>query len=151
MKSVKYLDELMKAKNLKNDAELARYLDWATSKISQYRTGKRMMDNEACLAIALKLGIDPLKIIMAADIDRAERAGQHSLWEVFSQRTATTTASAALALAIGVVTLFVTPTPSEAAPVLKHNDATTLYYVKRDPMLLMFTKRSNVKLSGLNT
>lgn len=70
------------------------------------------MDNEACLAVALKLGIDPIKIIMAADIDRAERAGQHSLWEVFSQRMAT---AASVAL-IGCVTFFVTPDNAQAAP-----------------------------------
>ncbi|HWW06321.1 Cro/Cl family transcriptional regulator [Collimonas sp.] len=127
MKSVKYLEELKEKQGLKSDRQLAIKLHMGTATISQYMTGKRIMDNEACLAIALELGIDPLKVIMAADIDRAERAGQHSLWEVFSRRTATL---ASAALITGIVTLFATPTPSEAAPVLKHNDATTLYYVK---------------------
>ena len=113
MKSAKFLNDLMKAESLKNDAELARFLEWPTSKISQYRTGKRFMDNEACLTIAMKLGIDPMKIIMAADIDRAERAGQHSLWEVFMSRMAAPTASALLALV--AVNLFLTPQNAEAS------------------------------------
>lgn len=127
MKSGKYLDDVMKANNLKNDAELARFMEWPTSKISQYRTGKRMMDNEACLAIALRLGIDPIKVIMAADIDRAERAGQKSLWEVFSMRTAT---AAAVLLAL-VVNLFLTPGNAEAAPRLAQscNQGTENLYI----------------------
>lgn len=129
MKSAKFLDDVMRANNLKNDADLARFLEWPTSKISQYRTGKRTMDNEACLAIALKLGIDPLRVIMAADIDRAERTGQKSLWEVFSLRTATT---AALVL-VTSVNLFLTPQNAEAAPRLALDVAdgtSSLYYVK---------------------
>lgn len=126
MKSTKYLDRAIKELNLKNDSGLAREMEWPTSKISQYRTGKRTMDNEACLALAIKLGIDPMPIIMAADIDRAERTGQHSLWEVFSRRTAT----AASVLAVVLVNFLLTPTPSEAAPALHKAESTNVYYVK---------------------
>lgn len=119
MKSAKYLDDLKTVKGLATDKELADLLAVTKAAISQYRSGTRMMDNEMCLKIALELGIDPMRIIMTADIDRAERAGQHSLWEVFSQRTAATPASAALALLLTIVTLFLTPTPSQATPALK--------------------------------
>jgi transcriptional regulator with XRE-family HTH domain len=123
MKSVKFLEDVKKKFNLKNDAALARQLNVRPNTISQYMSGNRVMDEETCLAVALALDIDPLNVIMAAGIDRAERAGQHSLWEVFSMRTATQAASALL---FAFVTLFLTPTPSEAAPVLKH-DAGSLY------------------------
>ncbi|HJW54700.1 MAG TPA: hypothetical protein VJ577_05450 [Burkholderiaceae bacterium] len=116
MKSVKFLDEIAKANDLKNDNQISKFMGWQSGTITNYRAGRRVMDNEACLAVALKLGIDPLKVIMAADIDRAERAGQKSLWEVFSQRTSL----AASVLAVVSVNLFLTPTPSEAAPVLKY-------------------------------
>jgi hypothetical protein len=115
MKSNKYLDDIIQKFNLKNDAELARHMNWATSKISQYRTGKRMMDNDACLEVAMQLDIDPIKVIMASEIDRAEKTGQHSLWQVFSSRTSI----AASVLAMVAVNLILTPTPSEAATVLK--------------------------------
>ena len=71
------------------------------------------MDNEACIALAMALDIDPWKIIMAADIDRAERAGQQSLWEVFSQRTS----FAAAVLAAVCVTNFLTPSSAKAAEI----------------------------------
>lgn len=90
MKSVKYLDQLKTAKHLKNDVALCELLAWGSGRMSQYRTGKNIMDNEACVQVAMELGINPLEVIMAADIDRAEKKGQHSIWEVFSQRMAAT-------------------------------------------------------------
>ena len=114
MKSAKFLDQLKETKNLKNDVALCKLLGWSSGRMSQYRSGKNIMDNEACLAVAMQLGIDPVRIIMAADIDRAERAGQHSLWEVFTSRTSI----AASVLAVVCVNLFLTPTPAKAAPVL---------------------------------
>jgi len=86
MKSVMYLEMLKQQAHLKNDAALARALNVGTNTISQYMTGKRIMDDEACLAVAMKLDIDPMLVVAAACIDRAEKAGQQSLWEVFMQR-----------------------------------------------------------------
>lgn len=100
MRSVQYIDQAITKHGLKNDLALAKKLGWASSKISQYRTGKRFMDNEACIALAMCLEIDPLQIIMAADLDRAERAGQHSLWEVFMSRMAGTAASTILGMLV---------------------------------------------------
>jgi DNA-binding transcriptional regulator YdaS (Cro superfamily) len=131
MRIEKYLEAVMDSKHIRKDKDLAEWLGVTPSAISQYRSGARTMSNEQCVAIALELGIDPLKVIMATDLDKAERAGQKSLWEVFSQRTATNTASVALALGIGVVTLFVTPTPSQAAPMLKQDASTICIMLNR--------------------
>jgi hypothetical protein len=115
MRIEKYLDELMRLKGFRRDKELANWLEVTPTAVCNYRNGERSMDNEKCVKIALELGIDPLKVIMATDMDKADRAGQHSLWEVFSRRTSI----AASVLALVGVNLFLTPTPSEAAPVLK--------------------------------
>jgi len=120
MRSVKYLDLLMEKRGLKNDLALAKDMQWPSSRMSQYRTGKRVMENETCLQIALALDLEnPLPIIMAADADRAERLGQHSLWEVFLPRMAGVSA----ALILAVVTNFVTPSPAQATPLLKMGSA----------------------------
>lgn len=68
------------------------------------------MDDETCLAVAIELGIDPMQVVGAACIDRAEKTGQHSLWENFSQRMAAT-ASAILA---GVVVIGAVSTATDA-------------------------------------
>ena len=115
MRSEIYFDRLIEAKGLKNDLGLAKYMGWSSGRMSQYRTGKRIMDNELCVRLAMELGMDnPMPIIMAADMDRAERAGQRSLWKVFSPRIATS-AAATLTLVIGAsVTNFVTPSTLQA-------------------------------------
>ena len=120
MRSEKYLNAVLERHGLKNDKELALFLGLVASAISHYRTGRRAMDNETCLRIAQALGMDdPMPVIMAADMDRAERAGQHSLWEVFSKRIAapaTPASLAALAVVIGdSVTNFVTSPTLQAS------------------------------------
>ncbi|AJY27652.1 hypothetical protein BTM_84 [Burkholderia thailandensis 34] len=113
MKSIQYLDKLRETQALKTDTALAEFLGLKQNTISQYRHGKAFMSNDVCLKVAAGLGMDnPLLIIMAADMDRAEKAGQQSLWEIFLPKMAGLSA----ALAIGVFTNFVTPSPAQAAP-----------------------------------
>jgi transcriptional regulator with XRE-family HTH domain len=129
MRTEKFLDAVMTEKGFSQDRELAAWLKVTPPAISQYRKGVRTMDNEKCVAIALELGIDPLQVIMATDMDKAERAGQHSLWEVFSRRSSL----AAAALLFLLVNLFLTPATAEAAPANAVTSAThpySLYYVK---------------------
>src|SRR5688500_17754755 len=111
MKSVKYLEQLKQQRGLTSDRQLALFLNMGTSTISQYMKGQRVMDDEACLAVALALDLNPMEIIGAACIDRAEKSGQKSLWEVFMNRTAAVAASAVMAVG---VTGFLTPQNAEA-------------------------------------
>ncbi|WP_423200310.1 HTH cro/C1-type domain-containing protein [Cupriavidus sp. H19C3] len=116
MRSAQYLDAVIERHGLKNDAELASHLGLVKSAISHYRTGRNFMNNEVCLKVAQALDMDnPLPIIMAADMDRAERAGQRSLWEVFSRRMAGSATPASLAVLIALATNFVSPTPAQAS------------------------------------
>ncbi|MFZ6813344.1 hypothetical protein ACO0K3_02670 [Undibacterium sp. Rencai35W] len=127
MKSVKYLEEVKAKHGLMNDRQLALHLKKSTGTISQYMSGSRVMDDEMCLAVALDLGVDPLPVIGAACIDRAEKTGQKSLFEVFMMR-ATQSASAALGILLAV-NLFLTPSSGEAHPAYVSAES-TLYYVK---------------------
>lgn len=116
MRIEKYLDAVIERHGLKNDTALAELLGLRQSAVSQYRTGKRFPDNEGCLRIAQALEIaDPLPVIMAADMDRAERAGQRSLWEVFSRRMAHAAPATLAVLAVASVTNFVTPSSTQAS------------------------------------
>ncbi|MBB3016886.1 helix-turn-helix domain-containing protein [Cupriavidus alkaliphilus] len=125
MRIDKYLDAIKAQRGLKTDTELAEILGVKQNAVSQYRNGKRMPDNEACLRIAQALDMsDPMPVIMAADMDRAERAGQRSLWEVFSRRMAQAAAPATLAVLVASVTNFVTPSAAQAAPALDRDSRT---------------------------
>lgn len=119
MKSVKFLEQLQARDNL-NDTDLAKKLGISQPSISNLKAGRRVMDDETCLSLALELGINPMEIIGAACIDRAEKSGQKSLWEVFIQRTQTVkTASVSAALALVFVTNLLTPTEAKAAPAIE--------------------------------
>ncbi|MFS8934748.1 helix-turn-helix domain-containing protein [Cupriavidus taiwanensis] len=121
----KYLDAVIERHGLTSDSALARLLGVKQNTVSQWRAGTRTPDNEACLQIAQALEMpDPMPIIMAADMDRAERAGQRSLWEVFSRRMAQAAAPATLAVLVASVTNFVTPSAAQAAPALDRDSRT---------------------------
>ncbi|MRX06485.1 Cro/Cl family transcriptional regulator [Pseudoduganella sp. FT25W] len=114
MKSVKYLEAVREKYGLKTNAALALKLGKSEPAVHQYLKGGRVMDNETCLAVSMALEFDEhqtMQVIMAADIDRAEKAGQESLWTVFSKRMAATAASALL---VAGVSLFLTPENAEA-------------------------------------
>ncbi|ARK90253.1 helix-turn-helix domain-containing protein [Burkholderia pseudomallei] len=124
MKSAKYLDAVVELHGLKNDRKLAEFLGIAQNTVSNYRTGKRIMDNETCLRVAEALNMEnPLPVIMAADMDRAAKAGEHSMWERFLPKLAGMTLMAAL---FAGVTNFVTPTPGNAAAATKKGTETLL-------------------------
>jgi len=112
MKSVKYLEQLRETRGLKTDGEVATLLGLTRGAVSHYTTGRRVMDDEACLAVALALNINPMEIIGAACIDRAEKTGQKSLWEVFMSRGAAVAASVLMATSVN---LFLTPDSANAA------------------------------------
>ena len=116
MKSVKYLDMVKQKHGIKDDKDLAKALGMAQSAVSHYRTGKRVMDDEQCLKVAQMLGMEnPLPIIAAAGMDRAEKTGQTSLWQHFTKATMTTTILA------GVVAL--SPSPAEASQNIINNNS----------------------------
>lgn len=112
MKSVEYLERVKAKYGLKNDRQLAMHMKLAPGTISQYVLGKRVMDDEACLAVALQLELDPMEVLGAAFLDRAEKTGQKSLWEVFMNRAAMTAGAALVATSVN---FFLTPTPANAA------------------------------------
>lgn len=125
MNSVKYLEQVREKLARKTDGELAQVLGISRASISHYTTGRRVMDDEACLAVALDLGIDPIQVLGAAFLDRAEKAGQKSLWEVFMSRTATTAAAVMIASGVNV---FLTANPANAATMRVSQDTDCTSY-----------------------
>ncbi len=117
MKSVKYLENLSEMTGM-NDSQLAKALGLSHSTISLYKSGKRTMDDETSLKIAKLLNIDPMLVVAAANIDRAEKTGQRSLWEDFLMSRM---ATAAALLFLVSVNLFLTPGKAEAAPALGYS------------------------------
>ena len=134
MKSVKYLNDLSEMTGM-NDSQLAKALSLSHAAISHYKTGRRIMDDETCLAVANLLSVDPILVVAAACIDRAEKTGQRSLWETFLMGRM---AAAAALLVVVSVNLFLTPERAAAAGFsyenashqVQGNEQANLYYVK---------------------
>lgn len=117
MRFGKYLDDLTRIKNFQTAKELADWLGVTPPAVSQYKSNVRSPENEICIKIAMEINVDPMEVIMAADLDRAERAGQHSAWEIFLERTKAAAASVLVFLVAALsanVTNFVTPTTAQA-------------------------------------
>lgn len=112
MKSVKYLEMLKERVGKATNDDLAKLLGISTGAVSHYFTGRRVMDDETCLAVAMQLNVDPMLVVGAACIDRAEKAGQPSLWTVFMERAAATAATVVLATGVN---LFLTADNAEAS------------------------------------
>ncbi len=112
MHSVKYLERLRQKMGDPTNLEVAEKLKVTQGAVSHYLTGRRIMDDETCLAVALQLEIDPMQVLGAAFLDRAEKTGQKSLWEVFMNRAAATAGAVLVASSVNV---FLTPNPANAA------------------------------------
>ncbi|HEY0587486.1 MAG TPA: helix-turn-helix domain-containing protein [Pseudoduganella sp.] len=125
MKSVKYLEQLREQRGFKTDEELANLLGISRGAVSHYTNGRRIMDDETCIAVAMALDIHPMQVIGAACIDRAEKTGQKSLWEVFMNRGAAVAASVLMAASVN---LFLTPAPANAATMRAGEGSGSLEY-----------------------
>lgn len=113
MKSVKYLEMLREKLPVKSDYAIAKALEISQGAVCHYMKGNRVMDDTTALKVAKLLEIEPMQIIAAANADR-EKGSNKEMWENFYKRLGGIAASI-----IFVVTFIMTPTPSQAAPVLK--------------------------------
>lgn len=111
MRICNFFDEVMWKLRFRKDKELAEWLEVTPSYISQIRKGDKSISNNMALKIAIELEIDPLKVIQASELDKAERTGQRSIWENFTMARA---ASVLLGIMMSV-NLFLTPQDANAA------------------------------------
>jgi transcriptional regulator with XRE-family HTH domain len=80
MKTVDYLDAVKTRHRLPSDYALAKRLGVAPANISSYRSGRRIIDDDMALAIALELAINPLQVIATANAERAKTPEQRARW-----------------------------------------------------------------------
>jgi len=103
-----------------SDYRMAQILKITRTATSKYQSGQRIMDDTTAAKIARILEIPEIEVIAAANAER-EKGEKQEFWKNFYERLGGVAASIIFA-----VTFLVTPTPSEAAPVLKQ-DVTSLY------------------------
>lgn len=79
MKTAEYLDALIDAYLLGSDYQLAKKLGESRSRISQYRTKDRVMDDDMAIKISYLLDLNPLAVLADAHIEREMKRGNDSM------------------------------------------------------------------------
>lgn len=117
MKIHELLDATKNAKSIKTDGELARLLGVSKQAVSRYYLGERAPDEFACLKIADATGM-PLDSVIATVKAASEKdETRREAWENYMKRLGGVAASFLVGI-LCIVTLSVTSTPLEAAPLL---------------------------------
>jgi len=80
LNTLEYLDAVKTRHHLPSDYALAKRLGVAPQNISSYRSGRRIIDDDMALAIAMELQINPLEVIACANIERAKTPEQVARW-----------------------------------------------------------------------
>lgn len=78
--TIQFLDAVKAKVGIESDYALAKRLGFPFSTMSNYRTGRRILDDDAALSVALALGIHPFEVIAAANVERAKTPEQRARW-----------------------------------------------------------------------
>lgn len=78
--TIYFLDAVKEKLGITSDYALAKQLGFSLSTVSNYRTGRRVLDDDAALTIADALKLHPLSVIAAANAERAKTPEQRDRW-----------------------------------------------------------------------
>jgi len=99
--TVQFLDAVRVRHNLTSDYQLAKFLGVHQTTVSNYRTGRSLMDEAMCLKIAAALGLgDPGEVLVAIAHEREKRPEVKRAWERVAKRLAASTAAVLVALGL---------------------------------------------------
>lgn len=102
MKPSEYLDKCKIALGVQTDYALAKKLEMATPRISDYYKGKSWPDAYACARIALALKLDPFEVLADIESQSAKTESRAAFWQGFIGRSRKAGAFLLLALIFGV-------------------------------------------------
>ncbi|MES9961695.1 MAG: hypothetical protein ABW089_14790 [Sedimenticola sp.] len=80
MKTTDYISAAKKKLEITSDNQMAIWLGVSRNSMSQYKTGKRVMDDYVAVKIAEALGVDPLKVIAQANEERETDKDKKEFW-----------------------------------------------------------------------
>lgn len=119
MDSVQFLDAVRERHNIPSDNKLAQFLNLPQGRVASYRTGRRKLDQDACIRVAEALELPPEHVFAAIQAERAKRTEHRRVWE----RLAKLAKTAHVLAVVGVVGAgAIAPSPSHAGA-----DAQSLY------------------------
>lgn len=114
-----YLEDALEKMGNVSDAEKAKRLKVSRQTISAYRKGERTMDDFMCIMVARELGIDPLEVIAAANMEREKTQERRDFWQDFRQKIGI--------MGLAGLTVLTTMTPQPAQAIVKQSLITQMY------------------------
>ncbi|MGK5049349.1 DUF3693 domain-containing protein [Janthinobacterium sp. GB4P2] len=78
--TIQFLDAVKEKLGIESDYALAKRLGFSLSTVSNYRTGRRVLDDDAALTIALALDVHPFTVIASVNAERAKTPEQRARW-----------------------------------------------------------------------
>ena len=109
--STDYLIEALEKLGDMPEGKKAETLKIHRNTLISYKNGERIMDDFACIMVANQLGIDPLEVIAAANMEREKTQERREFWADFRRKIG------AMAVAgLMVLTMLMNPVNTEKAP-----------------------------------
>jgi len=109
--STDYLVEALEKLGDMPEGRKAETLKIHRNTLISYKNGERVMDDFACIMVANQLGIDPLEVIAAANMEREKTQERRDFWADFRKKIG------ALAVAgLVILTTLANPVSHEKAP-----------------------------------
>jgi len=87
--TIEFLDAVKEKLGIESDYALAKRLGFSLSAVSSYRTGRRILDDDAALVVALTLDTHPFNVIAAVNAERAKTPEQRALWSGVMEKFST--------------------------------------------------------------
>ena len=78
--TIEFLDAVKEKLGITSDYALAKRLGFSLSTVSNYRTGRRILDDDAALDIAMALEVHPFEVIASVNAERAKTPEQRERW-----------------------------------------------------------------------
>ena len=78
--TIEFLDAVKEKLGIASDYALAKRLGFSLSTVSNYRTGRRVLDDDAALTVALALDVHPFNVIAAVNAERAKTPETRARW-----------------------------------------------------------------------
>lgn len=110
-KTFEFLQDALEKLGDLSDRKKAEQLKISPQALSDYKSGNRVMDDYACIVVAEYLGIDPLEIIAAANMEREKNQAKKDFWQDFRKKITQ--------LVVGglvITTMAFSPVTTEKAP-----------------------------------
>jgi hypothetical protein len=124
----------------KSSQALASHLGLLPPALSAAKSGRRGLEEKACVKLALLINADPLELIAASRVITAKDYETKQFWQQFAKAAAI---GPLAAMSIALVTMIVTPSEAEAAPLHQQESSSIHIMLNR----LFTILKSKIKLA----